>query len=43
MQEILEATLALVRKNGFVATNTIDIAKKAGVSNGLIFSHFKTD
>lgn len=42
MQEILEATLALVRKNGFVATNTIDIAKKAGVSNGLIFSHFKT-
>lgn len=42
MQDILEATLALVRKNGFVATNTIDIAKKAGVSNGLIFSHFKT-
>ncbi len=42
MQEILEATLKLVRKNGFAATNTIEIAKKAGVSNGLIFSHFKT-
>lgn len=42
MQDILYATLALVRENGFVATNTIDIAKKAGVSNGLIFSHFKT-
>ena len=37
---ILDASLELFAKKGFSATTTEEIAKKAKVSKGLIFSHF---
>lgn len=40
-QKIINAAIDLFSKNGFNATSTIKIAKKAGVSEGLIFRHFK--
>lgn len=40
-EKILESALALFGKNGYNATSTSKIAKEAGVSEGLIFSHFK--
>jgi AcrR family transcriptional regulator len=39
---ILEASLELFAKKGFSATTTEEIAKKAKVSKGLIFSHFSS-
>ena len=39
---ILSAALELFARKGFSATTTDEIAKKAGVSKGLIFTHFKT-
>ena len=39
---IVEAALELFAKNGFSATTTDAIAKKARVSKGLIFSHFSS-
>jgi AcrR family transcriptional regulator len=39
---ILEASLELFAKKGFSATTTDEIAKKAKVSKGLIFSHFSS-
>lgn len=39
---IMSAALNLFAKNGFSATTTDEIAKKARVSKGLIFSHFPT-
>jgi len=41
-EKILEAALELFVKNGFDGTSTIEIAKKAGVSEALIFKHFKS-
>ena len=38
---ILSASLELFAKSGYSATTTDAIAKKAGVSKGLIFTHFK--
>lgn len=38
---ILSAALELFANEGFSATSTNQIAKKAGVSEGLIFKHFK--
>jgi len=38
---ILEAALELFAKQGYHATSTSHIAKKASVSEGLIFRHFK--
>ena len=38
---ILSAALELFANEGFNATSTNQIAKKAGVSEGLIFKHFK--
>jgi len=39
-ENILNAALELFAKEGFSATSTSKIAKKAGVSEGLIFRHF---
>jgi AcrR family transcriptional regulator len=39
---IISAALELFAKKGFSATTTDEIAKKAKVSKGLIFSHFPT-
>lgn len=38
--KILQAALALFANEGFTATSTNKVAKKAGVSEGLIFRHF---
>jgi AcrR family transcriptional regulator len=40
-ENILKAALELFAKDGYNATATSRIAKKAGVSEGLIFRHFK--
>ena len=40
-EKILEAALELFASEGFAATATSKIAKKAGVSEGLIFRHFE--
>ncbi len=39
--KILSSALELFANEGFNATSTNQIAKKAGVSEGLIFKHFK--
>jgi len=39
--KIIQAALELFSEDGFHATSTYKIAKKAGVSEGLIFRHFK--
>jgi len=38
---ILSAALELFAKRGYSATTTDEIAKKAGISKGLIYSHFR--
>jgi len=40
-ENILQAALELFAKEGFHPTSTSKVAKKAGVSEGLIFRHFK--
>ncbi len=40
-EKILEAALHLFAKEGYAATSTSKIAKVAGVSEGLIFKHFR--
>ncbi len=40
-ENILNAALELFAKEGYSGTSTSKIAKKAGVSEGLIFRHFK--
>jgi AcrR family transcriptional regulator len=40
-ENILNAALTLFAKEGFSGTSTSKIAKAAGVSEGLIFRHFK--
>lgn len=39
---IVEATLALAAKRGYSLTTTAEIARKAGVSEGIIYYYFKT-
>jgi AcrR family transcriptional regulator len=39
---VLAAALEAFARKGFSATTTDEIAKKAGVSKGLIFTHFRT-
>ncbi len=39
--KILESALALFAREGFKTTSTSKVAKHAGVSEGLIFRHFK--
>ncbi|MFY0686621.1 MAG: TetR/AcrR family transcriptional regulator [Cyclobacteriaceae bacterium] len=40
-EKILNAALALFAEEGYNTTSTNKVAKKAGVSEGLIFRHFK--
>ncbi len=40
-EKILEAALELFAKEGYHATSTSKVAKRAGVSEGLIFRHFE--
>ncbi len=40
-EKILQAALELFAEEGFKPTSTSKIAKKAGVSEGLIFRHFR--
>ncbi len=40
-ENILSAALTLFAEQGFAATSTNKVAKAAGVSEGLIFRHFK--
>ena len=40
--DIIDAAISLFAQNGFAATPTTAIAKKAGVAQGLIFHHFVT-
>ncbi len=41
-EAIISASLELFAKHGYSATTTEEIAKKARISKGLIFSHFRT-
>lgn len=41
-QKIIDATMALVRDKGYVATTTKDIARMAGVNECTLFRKFKT-
>ena len=40
-EKILQAALELFAQEGFKSTSTSKVAKKAGVSEGLIFRHFE--
>lgn len=40
-QKIIKAGLELICQNGYHSTTTADIAKKAGVSTGIVYSYFK--
>ena len=40
-EKIIEAGFNLICKNGYYNTNTMEIAKKAGVSTGIIYQYFK--
>ena len=40
--EITEAALAAFAENGYAATRVDDVAKRAGVSKGLLYLYFKT-
>ena len=41
-QEITEAALAAFAENGYAATRVDEVAKRAGVSKGLLYLYFKT-
>lgn len=41
-QEITEAALAAFAERGYAATRVDDVAKRAGVSKGLLYLYFKT-
>ena len=40
-QRIIDATMSLIRDNGYVATTTKDIARAAGVNECTLFRKFK--
>ncbi|CAH0341806.1 TetR/AcrR family transcriptional regulator [Rhizobium sp. CECT 9324] len=40
--KLLDATLGLVREQGYAATTVDDICRRAGVSKGSFFHHFKS-
>jgi AcrR family transcriptional regulator len=42
IEKIMEATVRVAFQKGFANTRTADIAKEAGVSEGLIFKYFPT-
>ncbi len=39
--KIIKACLELVSENGYQSTTTADIARRAGVSTGIVYSYFK--
>lgn len=39
--KIIEAGFKLICKNGYYNTNTMEIAKEAGVSTGIVYQYFK--
>jgi AcrR family transcriptional regulator len=41
-QEITEAAFAVFTKNGYAGTRVEEVAKRAGVSKGLLYLYFKT-
>ena len=41
-KKIIEATVKIATAKGFANTRTAEIAKQAGVSEGLIFKYFPT-
>ena len=41
-QEIIAAALAAFAENGYAATRVDDVARRAGVSKGLLYLYFKT-
>lgn len=41
-RKIVEATLAIAAEKGFDAATTAEIARRAGVSEGSIYNHFRT-
>lgn len=41
-RKVIEATIDTFAQKGFAATSTSEIAKKAGVSEGTIYRHYKT-
>lgn len=41
-QEITDAALAAFAKNGYAATKVDEVARRAGVSKGLLYLYFKT-
>jgi AcrR family transcriptional regulator len=41
-EEITQAALAAFAENGYAATRVDDVAKRAGVSKGLLYLYFKT-
>lgn len=40
-EKIIQACMELVSEKGYRSTTTVDIAKKAGVSTGIVYSYFK--
>ena len=40
-EKIIEAGFNLICKNGYYNTNTMEIAKEAGVSTGIVYQYFK--
>ena len=40
-QKIIEASYELFTEVGYYKTNTSDIARRAGVSTGIVYSYFK--
>ncbi len=41
-EEITQAALAAFAENGYAATRVDEVAKRAGVSKGLLYLYFKT-
>jgi AcrR family transcriptional regulator len=41
-QRIVDAMMTVARRDGFREASTADVAKRAGVSHGLVFAHFAT-
>ena len=40
-EKIIQACVELVSEKGYRSTTTVDIAKRAGVSTGIVYSYFK--
>ena len=40
-EKLIDAGWKLISENGYYNTNTAEIAKKAGVSTGIVYQYFK--